>query len=189
MVYLWSSPSFILLQINLLYKSSSWWSCYEQDSQWFPLDVFSKLSSLSQVIPRLPLQGSTVPRQMTWDFLHMVHQTPVRITPICPQANSWKEFNEQVWEVFLTYDTVHWIPTTGPLARFTTKYNTHSKLFQFVTQVSVQDLICRILELPYPGFSRYEFHFRYLCFRLDSQSVFCFHRLGLGSSWLVLSFA
>ena len=39
---------------------------------------------------------------------------------------------DQVWEVFSAYDAVHWIPTKDPLTRFTTKYNTHSKLFQFL---------------------------------------------------------
>ena len=62
--------------------------CFEHDSQWFPLDVFSKLSSLSLVIPRLSFQGSTVLRQMPLDFLHFVHQTLVHITPFRPQANS-----------------------------------------------------------------------------------------------------
>ncbi len=81
--------------------------CYEQDFQCFPLDVFLKLPSRILVTQRLHLQGSTdstVPRQMTLDFLHFFHQTPVRITLISPQTNSRKEFNEQVWEVFLTYD-------------------------------------------------------------------------------------
>ncbi len=93
---------------------------------------------------------------MTLDFLHFVHQTPVRITPISPKANSRKKFNEHVWEIFLEYDVVHWLPTTGFLERFTTsKQDTNSKLFQFVVQDSAQDLMCRIQDLPYPGFSHY----------------------------------
>ncbi len=52
-------------------------------------------------------------------------------------------------------------------------------LFQFVTQDIVQDLMFCIQHIPYPGFSRYEFHFRPLCFRLHSQCVVCFHRFWL----------
>jgi hypothetical protein len=130
-------------------------------------------------------EGSTVSRRMALHFLHFVHQTPVRITPISPKSNSEKEFNEHVWEVFLEYE-VHWIPTTGSLPMFTTKYNTNSKLFQFVTQDSAQDLIYRIQDLPYPGFSRYEFHVCCLDIRLDSHSVVCFHSVDLGSSWFFL---
>jgi hypothetical protein len=54
--------------------------------------------------------------------------------------------------------------------------------FQIVTQDSVQDLIYLIQDLPYPGFSRYEFHVCCLCNRLDSHSVVCFHSGDLGSS-------
>jgi hypothetical protein len=75
--------------------------------------------TLSQVFPRLILKGSTDPRLTPLDFLPFVHQTPVFIPPWSPQANSRKEFHDQVWKVFSTYDVVHWIPATGPLARFT----------------------------------------------------------------------
>jgi hypothetical protein len=74
-------------------------------------------------------------------------------------------------EVFLEYDAVHWISTTGPLVRFTTKHNAHSNLFQFVSQDSVQDLISCIQDLPHPDFSRNEFHVCCLCIRFDSHSV------------------
>jgi hypothetical protein len=58
---------------------------------------------------------------------------------------------------------------------------------QFVAQDSAQDLITwRIQNLPYPGFSRYEFHVRCLYIRLDSQSVVCFHSVDFGSSCRVL---
>ncbi len=147
---------------------------YDRDSQWFPHDVFSSLPPLIQMWPlRLSSKCSTDPRQTSWDLLHVVHQTPTRIPPSSPQANSRQEFNEQVWEVFSTYDTVHWIPTLGSLGRFTTKCNIPHKL-QFMTQDSAQELIYRIWKKPNPGSSRSEFHFRFLCIRLDSQSVVCF---------------
>ena len=69
------------------------------------------------MFPRFPLQVSTDPRQAPLDFLHVVHQTPVRIPPSSPQVNSRKEFNEHEWEVCLEYDAVHCIPKlTGYLA-------------------------------------------------------------------------
>ena len=123
------------------------------------------------MIPRLSLQGSTVPRQMTLDFLHFVHQTPVHITPISPQANSRKE---QVWEVFLAYDTVHWIPTTGSLQVQGLPQSTtpipNSFNSWYKTVLSIQDL-------PYPGFSLYGFHFRCLWFRLDNQKCGLFSQV------------
>jgi hypothetical protein len=75
---------------------------------------------------------------------------------------------EQVLEVFLTYDTVHWIPTTGPLSRFITKCHTPLLLLQFVSQCSAQELIYSSQDSPYQGFSRSEFLVRCLWIRLDS---------------------
>ncbi len=80
------------------------------------------------MFPRLFLKGSTDPRQTPLDFLHVVHQTPVRIPPSVTSTNSRRKFHEKVWEVFSTYGTVPWIPFTGPLARFTTKFTIPHKL-------------------------------------------------------------
>jgi hypothetical protein len=134
--------------------------CYEKVSQWFPVDVFSKLSPLSLVIPR---PGHKV----VFTRFHRPTSNDIRFFTLCspdpsthhthqPTTNSRKE---QVWEVFLTYDTVHWIPTTGSLQVQGLPQSTtpipNSFNSWYKTVLSIQDL-------PYPGFSRYGFHFRCL---------------------------
>jgi hypothetical protein len=113
---------------------------------------------------RLTVRVSTKSCQMFFDLLSSSLHFPVRTSPTSLQASSRKEFDVN-WEgVSTAHDGVNWTPFTGSLARLLTKHN--------MLQDSAQELIYRNQNLPYPGFSRSEFHVLCLRIRLDSKVCF-----------------